>query len=133
MPADLERVYRAYVETLNERRLDELGRFVHDELVYNGQRWTLARYVTRLADDLATIPDLHYDLQLVLADGDQVAARLGFSCSPRGEFLGVATDGRRVDFAEHVFYRFRGQRIEQVWSLIDTDAIRRTLATDPRP
>jgi predicted ester cyclase len=36
-----------------------------------------------------------------------------------------------VAFAEHVFYRFRDGRIEQVWSLIDTDALRDQMTTDP--
>lgn len=44
------------------------------------------------------------------------------------EFLGIAAGGRRVAFAEHVFYRFRAERIDSVWSLIDTDGIRRGLA-----
>jgi predicted ester cyclase len=36
----------------------------------------------------------------------------------------VAVNGRRVSFVEHVFYRFRDGRIQDVWSVIDTDAIR---------
>jgi predicted ester cyclase len=45
-------------------------------------------------------------------------------CTPAREFAGIPTSGRRVQFAEHVFYRFRDRRIEQVWSLIGTNAIR---------
>jgi predicted ester cyclase len=38
-------------------------------------------------------------------------------------FLGSAVNGRRVTFAENVFYRFRGGKIEEVWSVIDKAAI----------
>jgi predicted ester cyclase len=44
-------------------------------------------------------------------------------------FLGIDAGRRRVSFAEHVFYRFRANRIEKVWSLIDTDGIRHQLST----
>jgi predicted ester cyclase len=34
-------------------------------------------------------------------------------------------------FAEHVFYRFQDGRIERVWSLIDINAVRDQMASDP--
>jgi SnoaL-like polyketide cyclase len=52
-----------------------------------------------------------------------VACRLVFDCTPQREFLGFIPDGRRLAFAEHVFYRFDGGRIAAVWSLIDRAAI----------
>jgi predicted ester cyclase len=52
-----------------------------------------------------------------------VACRLVFDCTPQREFLGFTADGRRVTFAEHVFYRFENDRIAAVWSLIDRAAI----------
>jgi predicted ester cyclase len=124
----LERTYRDYIATLNERRFDDLDQFVHDQLTYNGDRWTREKYQTLLIDDVRRIPDLHYAIQLLVVGADQVACRLWFDCSPREEFLGIDVRGRRVSFAEHVFYRFRAGKIEQVWSLIDTETIRRQLS-----
>ena len=40
-----------------------------------------------------------------------VAARLLFACTPQHAFLGFTPDGRRLVFAEHVFYRYRDGRI----------------------
>lgn len=127
----LRGTYSAYIAALNERRLEDLGQFVHDHLTYNGEPWTLAQYQERLADDLARIPDLHYDVQTLIAGPDEVASRIWFDCHPQGEFLGIPVNGRRVTFAEHVFYRFRsdpqGPRIAEVRSLIDTESIREQL------
>ena len=128
----LERVYRDYIAALNDRRLDDLDRFVHDRLTYNGEAWTRQTYRDRLADDVRTIPDLRYDIDLLVVGADHVACRIRFDCTPQREFLGIEAAGRRVSFAEHVFYRFRENRIEEVWSLIDTDAIRRRLAEGDR-
>jgi predicted ester cyclase len=53
----------------------------------------------------------------------RIAPRLLFNCSPKGEFLGLKVDGRKVSFAENVFYEFRGTKIVSVWSVLDKVAI----------
>ena len=131
MDADLETRYRAYLDVLNRRRLDDLEHFVQDELTYNGEPITRGQYRDLIASDIAAIPDLVYDAHLVVACDDQVACRLVFDCTPRHEFLGFTPDGRRLVFAEHVFYRFRGGRIAAVSSLIDRAAIAEQLGGDP--
>jgi predicted ester cyclase len=121
--ADLEARYRAYLAVLNDRRLDDLEHYVQDELTYNGAPMSRRQYQDLIAADVAAIPDLTYDAHLVVASGDHVACRLVFTCTPEREFLGFTPDGRRLTFAEHVFYRFEDGRIAAVWSLIDRAAI----------
>jgi predicted ester cyclase len=128
MSEQLEEIYRDYIATLNGRRFDDLDRFVHDRLTYNGEEWTRDQYKVLLAGDLQRIPDLHYEIKLLVVSSDHVACRLWFDCTPQQVFLGIDAGGRRVSFAEHVFYRFRANRIENVWSLIDTDGVRRQLS-----
>ncbi len=76
-----------------------------------------------LERDFREIPDLHFDIQLMISDPPYIAARLGFDCKPKGEFLGLPVNGKRISFAENVFYEFRRERIAQVWSVIDKAAI----------
>jgi predicted ester cyclase len=121
--ADLESRYRAYLDVLNDRRLDDLVHHVADELTYNGEPMTRRQYRDLIAADLAAAPDLVYDAHLVVAAGDRVAGRLVFDCAPEREFLGFTPDGRRLRFAEHVFYRYRDGLIAEVDSLIDRAAI----------
>jgi steroid delta-isomerase-like uncharacterized protein len=120
----LDELYRAYLDALNSRRLDDLDRFVNDEVVYNGRAMSRQQYAQMIADDVRNIPDLHFAVDLLVTSDDVVACRLWFDCTPEHEFAGVPPTGRRVTFAEHVFYRFRDGRIDQVWSLIDTNAVR---------
>ena len=128
MNEPLEDIYRSYIAALNDRRLDDLDQFVHDRLTYNNEEWTRAKYQALLADDVRRIPDLRYEIQLLVAGPHHVASRLWFDCTPVGEFLGIDTGGRRVSFAEHVFYHFHANRIEHVWSVIDVDRIRSQLS-----
>ena len=121
--ANLCDVYRDYIDCLNRQDWPKLERFVHDEVHYNGQRIGMPGYREMLERDFHEIPDLRFDIQLLISDPPHVASRLGFNCTPRGRFLGLQVNGKRVSFTENVFYRFRGAKIEQVWSIIDKAAI----------
>jgi len=123
----LEGHYRAYLAALDERRFDDLVDFVAGDLTYNGERMTRRQDWGMIAADAAAIPDLVFAAEVVVAAGDRVACRLVFDCTPRSEFLGFTPNGRRLVFAEHVFYRFRDGRITEVASLIDRPAIERQL------
>ena len=50
--ADLETRYRAYLDALNERRLDDLVDFVQDELSYNGETMARLQYQDLIAADI---------------------------------------------------------------------------------
>ncbi len=120
---NLESTYLAYLDALNGRRFDELDRYVCDELVYNDTLLTRQEYADMIAEDARAAPDLCFEPHLLSIDGDMVACRLWFDCTPTSTFLGLEPTGRAISFAEHVFYRFEGGRIAHVWSLIDRDAV----------
>jgi predicted ester cyclase len=120
-------VYRDYLACLNERRWDDLGRFVADDVVHNGERLGLNGYRAMLEADVRGIPDLRFVPEILVADDHVVSCRLFFRCTPRQTFLGFEPTGEPMSFAEHVFYRFDDRRIVEVWSLIDREAIREQL------
>jgi predicted ester cyclase len=120
---DLEAIYRAYIDCLNARDWDSLGRYVHDEAKHNGRSFGLAGYRAMLERDVDEIPDLRFQIRLLVVDASHVAARLWFDVTPRAMFLDLPVNGARVSFAENVFYRFRDGRIDEVWSVIDRAAI----------
>lgn len=124
---ELRAHYLGYLATLDARRWDDLPRFVADELVYNGMPRTGAQYREMLEDDVRRIPDLVFAVQHLAVDGDLVACRIGFDCTPVQPFQGRRPTGARVQFTEHVFYRFRQDRIVRVWSLLDVEALARQL------
>lgn len=121
--ADLADIYRAYIGCLNAQDWAKLGQFVHDGASHNGRPFGLEGYRAMLERDFADIPDLRFDIELLVADPPVIASRLRFDCTPKGKFLGLDVNGRRVAFSENVFYRFRDGKIEQVWSVIDKAAI----------
>ena len=116
-------VYRGYIACLNKQDWPKLAQFVHDGVSYNGRRIGILGYRKMLERDFDEIPDLHFDIQLLICDPPYLASRLGFHCTPKGKFLGLPVNGKRVSFTENVFYEFRGEKMEQVWSVIDKAAI----------
>ena len=119
----LSDVYRDYVAYLNKQDWPKLEQFVHDEVCRNGQQIGLSGYCKMLEKDFSEIPDLHFNIQLLISDPPYIASRLSFDCSPNGRFLGLDVNGKRVSFAENVFYEFRREKIWRVWSVIDKAAI----------
>jgi predicted ester cyclase len=92
-------------------------------VAYNGQRIGLSGYREMLERDFLQIPDIRFNIELLIADPPRIAARLAFDCAPTGMFLGLPVNGRKVSFAENVFYAFKDGRIGEVWSVIDKATI----------
>ncbi|BAN27985.1 ester cyclase [Caballeronia insecticola] len=124
MTADeLSQRYRAYIACLNAQDWRNLGTFVGDAPHYNGRAITLADYRAMLERDFREIPDLFFDIELLIAEPPTIAARLRFDCTPKADFMGLPVNGKRVVFCENVFYAFREGKIDNVWSVIDKAAI----------
>ncbi|QTP54185.1 SnoaL-like domain-containing protein [Billgrantia sulfidoxydans] len=126
--SELSNIYRDYIACLNRRDWSALGRFVHEDVMHNGERLGLSGYRSMLERDFSDIPDLSFNIELLVSDPPYIASRLRFDCTPKGSFLGLNVDGRRVSFAENVFYEFRDKKIGQVWSVIDKAAIEAQLS-----
>lgn len=120
--------YLAYIACLNAQDWSRLGDFVQADVRHNDRPLGLAGYRAMLENDFARIPDLRYEVELLVADVHCVGSRLRFNCSPQGEFLGLPVNGRRVVFSENVFYELRDGKIARVWSVIDKSAIEEQLA-----
>ena len=121
-------LYLAYIACLNAQDWDELARYVGAGVTYNGQALGFAAYRQARQDEFRDIPDLRFDVQVLAADGSTVASRLHFNITPRGTFLGLPVNGRRIAFAEHAFYTFEAEKIVAVWSILDKAAIEAQLA-----
>ena len=81
-----------------------------------------------LQADFRAIPDLYFDIHLLVTEPPRVASRLRFDCTPTGRLFGLPVNGKRVCFTENVLYEFRDERIEKVWSVIDKAAIEAQLS-----
>jgi predicted ester cyclase len=70
-----------------------------------------------------TLPDLRCRIEDLLVSGDKVTARLTFTGTGKGEFMGHAATGRAVKFFAIDILRIRGGRIVEDWHLEDNLAL----------
>ncbi|MGU3401056.1 ester cyclase [Brucellaceae bacterium D45D] len=124
---ELSEIYRNYIDCLNQQNWERLGQFVHDDAEHNGNAFGLTGYRKMLEEDFRAIPDLHFKIDLLVADPPRIACRLEFDCTPTGMLFDLPVNGRRVRFSENVFYEFSEGRIRKVWSIIDKAAIAQQL------
>lgn len=122
---ELCEIYRGYIDCLNRQDWDRLGLFVDDAVEYNGTSVGLTGYRGMLESDFRAIPDLRFEIELLISDPPRIASRLHFDCTPRGMLFDLPVNGKRIKFAENVFYEFSARRILKVWSIIDKAAVAR--------
>jgi predicted ester cyclase len=120
---ELSGIYRNYIDCLNKQDWPNLGQFVQEQVQHNGERIGLSGYREMLEGDFRAIPDLYFDIRLLVSEPPIVASRLYFDCTPKGILFGLPVNGKKVSFTENVFYEFGDERIEKVWSVIDKAAI----------
>jgi len=61
-------------------------------------------------------PDLRFDVELLLAEGDYVAARWIASGTHTGSWGSIEPTGRPVTFAAVNIFRFENGRVAEIWN-----------------
>jgi predicted ester cyclase len=64
-------------------------------------------------------PDLHVEIDDLIAEDDRVVARLSFNGTHRGDFRGIAPTGRPVTFSAIRIYRVSRGKIVETWAVQD--------------
>ena len=72
-------------------------------------------------------PDLHAHIDDLVAAGDEVALRLTFRGTHKGEYLGIPATGRTIEYVSHEFYRIADGLIAEEWICSDTATLHRRL------
>jgi steroid delta-isomerase-like uncharacterized protein len=72
-------------------------------------------------------PDLHHQVDEMLAVDDRVITRVTYSGTHRGRLGDVEPTGARVEYVGAAFFRLLAGRIEEGWVVGDTQAVWRAL------
>ena len=81
----------------------------------------MAQRVKRLfAEFRSAFPDWHEEIVELVAEGNTVAGRFRCSGTHRGEFLGEAPTGKRMEVEEVFFLRVEDGKFVDFWGLEDS-------------
>ncbi|MBV8913912.1 MAG: ester cyclase [Acetobacteraceae bacterium] len=120
-----------YVLCLNKRSIDELAVIIADELTHNGQIMTRQQWWEGpVGQHLAAVPDQTWTIEDVVIAGNRIAVRYEDSGTPTGRWIGLEPTGARIRFREYAFYTVSGGLITDVWSVFDSETVRRQLSPD---
>jgi predicted ester cyclase len=87
----------------------------------------LAGYRQFMAGAVEAFPDMHHEIQYMIAEDDLVAVGITLHMVHRGEYLGVAPTGRTVSVEEIVVLRLRDGRVSEEWVLFDVAGLQQQL------
>lgn len=125
----LRAFYLRYLAELNAHRFERMDRFINDRTTLNGEPATRDDLLAVQQADVAAVPDLHWELQELLFDGDRLAARLVNTGTPAKEWLGVAPTGASFEITEYAIYQVRDGRFGHMTALHDAGELRRQLTS----
>jgi len=72
---------------------------------------------------LRAFPDLHFDVEDAVTDGDRIAVRWTATGTDRGGLMGMPPTDRRISLAGCDILRVQGEQITESWSFYDRLAL----------
>lgn len=93
-------------------------------------RRDLRRAMERVSKGLS---DVAFTIDDLIAEGDQVVARLTAGATQTGEFMGMPPSGKRYTVPEIHIFRIRDGQIVEHWHQLDQLGMMRQLGAMPEP
>jgi predicted ester cyclase len=81
----------------------------------------------------AAFPDLHFDVRLLIAEGDKVAAYVPFSGTHTGRLWNIEPTGKFVRVDETIIFSISDDKIVQAWDVLDELIMRQQMGALPAP
>jgi len=76
---------------------------------------------------LKAFPDLHADVDDLIAEGDKVVAHKTLTGTHSDEWFGIPATGNNVEFKIISIYRIKDNKISEFWGLQDETTLRQQL------
>jgi predicted ester cyclase len=122
-------VRRFLSEAWNARRLDLVDQLVDEAYAVGGVGHGPAAVRRNMLDFQFGFPDMRWEIEDVIADGDLVAARITLHGTHLGRFHGIDATGRAVRMQEMCIWRLENGKLREAWFTFDGLGLRRQLGT----
>jgi hypothetical protein len=131
-------VVKRFIGAINQGDYDLIGTIIAPGMIAWGSDWRgpvptdlgPERSKRGVGGMRAGFPDLHIEVDDMVAADGKVACRLTLSGTHRGSYLGVEATGRRVSWQAVFIYRVVGDHIVEMWSISDSAGLARQLGAD---
>ena len=117
-------VVRQFIKAINQQDFTQLDAVVSSEVVRHGSPPEtylkgLAELKEFLRGELEIFPDAYETIHFLIAEGEMVAAYLGFRGTQRGKLGPFSPSGKTLETDFMCIFRLKQAQIVEVWALWD--------------
>ena len=135
--AENKAIVRRIIEDFNKGELDSVVELSAPDFVYHGAPPgvppTREGWKQLLAMFRAGFPDIHFDIEHLIAEGDLAMVRFTGHGTHQGEIMGIPATGREVAFSGVVILRFANGKMVERWEEFDMMGMMMQLGAIPAP
>jgi len=127
-----EAVVRAlFDEAWSAGSFGNLGHLLAPELQFHfrgrARPTSVAQFQEMVGMWRTAFPDLRFNIEDIVSNGDRVAARFTFTGTHRGALFGIEPTGRTVNVTMMGFFRLADGRVTEMWEDYDEAGMRQQL------
>ncbi len=123
-------------EFFNQKKLETFDELVHPQVISHDpvisptEDFATLREILGFAYPLA-FPDIHSDINILVAEGDKVVARWTVTGTHKGEYFGIPPTGKSIKFTGITIYRIADGKIVEIWWSYDALGILQQIGVIP--
>ena len=132
--ANKEVIKRYFDEVINTQNLNRMGDFFSKDYIWHQMNGVDIKssqdssHVSMIGFLYKAIPDIHYTIDNVIAEGDLVAVNSTVTGTAKSEMFGLPTAQKKVRFKQMFFFKLANNKITEEWEVVDVDGLKAQLA-----
>ncbi|MCA2219846.1 ester cyclase [Nonomuraea aurantiaca] len=120
-------IMRLYDEVLNQGRLDVADEIIAATLSTGPNDPPGPERVKQISTHIrSALPDMHFDIQDMIAEDNRVATRWTLRGTHAGPFFGVPPTNQPLEIRACVIFELKDNQITNLWPILDTSTLRPT-------
>ena len=127
-------ITRYFYEVLNTQSLNRVGEFFSRDYIWHQMNGTDVRsnqdsaHSSAMKFVFSAIPDIHYTIDNIIAEGDMVAVNTTITGTAKSEMFGFPAAQKKVRFKQMFFFRLVNNKITEEWEVVDLDGLKAQLS-----
>jgi steroid delta-isomerase-like uncharacterized protein len=130
-------IRRYYEELWNAWNFDAATKLLAPEIVFRGSLGTETQGREAFCECMRRVrsafPDFHNSIVDLIAEGNEVVARLNYTGTHNGELFGIAPTGRQILYQGAAFFRISDGLVTRGWVLGDLLSLLKSLGAHTLP
>jgi len=128
-------VVRRYYKLFNQKNFEACSQLIAPGFVSHRTTGDVSREDVVNGPEMlfAAFPDLKLTIELMVAEGDKVAFREIGKGTHKGEFMGIAPTGNKIDMINTCILRIADGKWAEAWPTMDEFRLMQQLGVIPKP